>query len=97
MYEKEMDSTTLSIFGLREEDMEEINTIEVYPDNWCSFLLFDFLATQWRTSAGGVIGLDYNVIPLAFDMLEVEEDSRQDAVLGLRVMESTAIRVMNEK
>ena len=92
-----MDSTTLSIFGLREEDMEEVNTIEVYPDNWYPFLLFDFLATQWRTSAGGVIGLDYNVIPLAFNMLEVEEDSRQDAVLGLRVMESTAIRVMNEK
>lgn len=97
MYEKEMDSTTLSIFGLQEEDMEEINTIEVYSDNWIPFLLFDFLATQWRTSAGGVIGLDYNVIPLAFDMLEVKDEHKQDAVLGLRVMESTAIIVMNEK
>ena len=90
-----MDNSTLRLFGLTEEDMEAVNSVEVYPDNWNSFMLFDFLSTQWRATSSGVIGLDYNVIPLGVKMLGIREEDEIDAIDGLRVMESTAINLMN--
>lgn len=90
-----MDDSTLRMFGLTEEDMEEVNTIEVYPDNWDCFMLFNFLSTQWRTSSGGVVGLDYNVIPLGVKVLGIKEEDEVDVIEGMRVMESTAISLMN--
>ena len=40
-----------------------MNDVYVYPDNWETFTVFEFVSTQWRTVSGGVTGLDYNVIP----------------------------------
>lgn len=91
-----MDVLSLSIFGLTEKDMEETNIVYLYPDNWDTFMAFEFLSTQWRTSGNGAIGLDYNVIPLALSTLEVSEEDAPETVLGIRVMEATALKTMNE-
>lgn len=91
-----MDEVALSIFGLTEDDMEETNIVYLYPDNWDTFMVFEFLSTQWRTSGNGITGLDYNVIPLALSTLEVPEDEIPITVMGVRIMESEALKTMNE-
>lgn len=96
MYEKEMDVVALSIFGLKEEDMEGVNDVYVYPDNWETFTVFEFMSTQWRTVSGGVTGLDYNVIPLAINALGIKKKQTPEILQGLRIMESVAISVMYE-
>ncbi len=35
---------------------------EVWPENWNTIEMFLRVQTQWRTTSGGVIGLDYGVV-----------------------------------
>ena len=91
-----MDVAALSVFGLTEEDIDnEYNNVYVFPDVWDSFMVFEFLGTQWRTSSGGVIGLDYNVIPLAFKTLGIKKSKQDGVMFDIRIMESTAINILN--
>lgn len=96
MYEKEMDVVTLSIFGLKEEDMEGVNDVYIFPDNWNTFSVFEFMSTQWRTVSGGVTGLDYNVIPIAINALGIKKKHTPEIFSGIRIMETVAINVMNQ-
>ena len=96
MYEKEMDVVALSVFGLKEEDMEGVNDVYLFPDNWEIFSVFEFMSTQWRTVSGGVTGLDYNVIPLAINALGIKKKHTPEILSGIRIMESVAISVMHE-
>lgn len=90
-----MDAVALSMFGLTEEDMEETNTVYIFPDNWQSFLTFEFLGTQWRTASGGVVGLDYNVMPLAFEMFDISKEDQKEVMHDIRLMEARAITLLN--
>lgn len=90
-----MDVATLSMFGLTEEDMEETNTVYILPDNWQSFLTFEFLGTQWRTANSGVVGIDYNVIPLAFEMFDISKEDQKEVMHDIRIMEARAITLLN--
>lgn len=96
MYENEMDVVALSVFGLKEEDMEGVNDVYIYSDNWEIFTVFEFMSTQWRTASGGVTGLDYNVIPLAINALGIKKKRTPEIFNGIRIMESVAISVMHE-
>ncbi|WP_410003797.1 DUF1799 domain-containing protein [Pseudomonas syringae] len=40
-----------------------VEEVEVWPDSWKAFRLFESLSTQWRTGPGGASGLDYSAIP----------------------------------
>lgn len=91
-----MSVAALSIFGLSEADMEDTNNTYLFPDNWDTFMVFEFMSTQWRTTTGGVTGLDYNVIPLAFQMIDVDKEDQTEVMHGVRVMETTAISIMQE-
>ncbi|WP_194820641.1 DUF1799 domain-containing protein, partial [Escherichia coli] len=48
-------------YGLTPDDYDD-QYIDVWPDVWPSFLVFQAVSTQWRTSMGGASGLDYNVL-----------------------------------
>lgn len=91
-----MDEAALAAFGLTQEDIDSAISIEVFEDNWDTFLVFEFMVTQWRATSNGFIGLDYNVIPIAFDMVGVAEEARPESMHGIRVMESIAISLMHE-
>lgn len=69
----------------------------MFEDNWDAFLVFDSMATQWRIGVGGPTGLDYNVIPMILQSLELEEVAIKEIFPSLRVMESEALTVMAEE
>lgn len=53
------------------------------------------LQTQWRASAGGVIGLDYSVLEWLLRLYEVKD---QRALLeDLQVMEGAALSAMHKE
>jgi hypothetical protein len=80
---------------LKPEDIPD-EIIEVYPDNWKAFLVFDCMSTQWRSGGFGATGLDYNVIPLVLESLEIERNELGVILQDLRVLEAEALKVMNE-
>lgn len=53
---------------------------------WCR------VQTQWRTSAGGVIGLDYSALAWLFKMYAVKDP--RALLEDLQVMEGAALAVM---
>ena len=85
----------MAAFGLKPEDIPD-EIIEVFPDNWKPFVVFDFMSTQWRSGGFGATGLDYNVIPLALEALEIERSELGVILQDLRVLEAEALKVMAE-
>ncbi|QTH12467.1 DUF1799 domain-containing protein [Pseudomonas corrugata] len=82
----------MALFGFSPEDYDE--TIEVWPDNWPSFLVMDAMGTQWRTGVCGATGLDYGVLPSVMRLVGVPPKDRSGVFQDIRVMESEAIAVM---
>lgn len=77
------------------EQQEEPEHFEVWPENWDAVVMFSRVQTQWRTSAGGAIGLDYSVLAWLFKMYSVED---QRALLeDLQTMEGAALAAMNRE
>ena len=67
---------------------------EVWEEHWESVMLFIKLLTQWRTSMGGVIGFDYNVLQMLFELYDI--DNRKEIFEDIQVMEREAIIHMNK-
>ena len=81
--------------GLTPEDIDE-EEVEVWPDAWPAFRLFDALGTQWRVASGGPSGLDYTAIPATAAMLGIKRRDLTDIFPDLRVMEVEALAVLAE-
>ena len=86
----------LSFFGLSKEDLPD-ECIDVLPDNWKPFLVFDAMSTQWRTGAVGATGLDYNVIPLVAQSVGVKKKEIPEILYDVRLLEAEALKVMLEQ
>ena len=82
----------MAMFGFSPEDYDE--TVEVWPDNWPSFLVMDSMGTQWRTGAGGATGLDYGVLPNVMKLVGIPAKDRPGVFQDIRVIESEAIAAM---
>lgn len=70
--------------------------VEVWPDNWGVFNVFEAMGTQWRTGAFGATGMDYSALPGVIRMCAVPAGERQDVFNDFRIMESEALSVMAE-
>ena len=68
---------------------------EVWEENWESVMLFIKMMTQWRTTMGGVIGLDYSVLQMLFDLYDI--DNRKEIFENIQVMEQEAMLHMNKE
>ena len=86
------DAAVLGIKGLPLERVEK--DFEVWEENWESVMLFIRMMTQWRTTMGGVIGLDYSVLQMLFDLYDI--DNRKDIFEDIQVMEREAMIHMNK-
>lgn len=64
----------------------------IYPDNMQTVGVFRDLMTQWRVGMSGLIGLDYNVIPVVFRLRRIPKAEQQEVFDGIQVMERAAIR-----
>lgn len=70
--------------------------MEVWPDAWPAFRVFEVLGTQWRLGPGGPSGLDYTAIPAAASMLGIKRRELAEIFPDLRIMEHEALVVMVE-
>lgn len=82
--------------GLTADDIE-IEEVDVWPDAWPAFCLFEAMGTQWRLGNGGPSGLDYASIPDTAKMIGLKRRELSEAFHDLRVMESEALAVMAER
>jgi hypothetical protein len=67
----------------------------VSPENWPTVEMFLRVQTQWRTSMGGVIGLDYAAVAWVLKLYGIED--QRSLLEDLQVMEAAAMRVMNKQ
>ena len=66
--------------------------VEVWPENWTAWTLFDALQTQWRAGAGGVVGLDYSVLADELHAREIPHEDHEQLRAEVRVMECAALQ-----
>ena len=81
-----------AVLGIVVEEGPASDEFEVWPENWDAVLMWCRVQTQWRTSAGGVIGLDYSALAWLFKMYAVEDP--RALLEDLQVMEGAALAVM---
>lgn len=95
MYDPGPSEEELEAMGLLREDVEDTSDVEVWPENWVPFKVFNKVSTQWRVGAGGATGLDYSVVYSTMDRMKIK---KQLAVLdAIRVMEASALSTMNRR
>jgi hypothetical protein len=95
MYDPGPSEEELEAIGLLREDVEDTIDVEVWPENWVPFKVFNKVSTQWRVGAGGATGLDYSVVYSTMDRMKIK---KQLAVLdAIRVMEASALSTMNRR
>ncbi|WLG49107.1 DUF1799 domain-containing protein [Pseudomonas sp. FP1742] len=70
--------------------------VEIWPDNWPVFRLFNALGTQWRTGAGGATGLDYSVVREVAVLIGIKKRQIPEIFPDLQIMEAEALAVMAE-
>lgn len=70
--------------------------IDIWPDVWPGFVLFEAMSTQWRVGTGGAIGLDYQALPVVARYMEIPDEIMPLAFNDIRVMEAEALKKMAE-
>lgn len=71
--------------------------MEVWPENWPAFRLFNAMSTQWRTGACGATGLDYTAISNVAELIGIKKNQLREIFPDLQVMEAEALLVMSEQ
>ena len=94
MYEPGAPAEQMAMFGLSSGDFDD--DMEIWPDNWPAFRLFNAMSTQWRTGACGATGLDYTSIRDVAEYLGIKKKTIPDIFPDLQVMEAEALAVMGE-
>lgn len=95
MYEPSATAEDMAKLGLTLADIAE-DDVEIWPDNWPAFLLFNALGTQWRTGPGGATGLDYSVVREVAILIGIKKRQIPELFPDLQVMEAEALAVMAE-
>ena len=57
-------------------------------------MIFIRMMTQWRTTMGGVTGLDYSVLQMLFDLYDIS--NRVEVFEDIQIMEREAMRLLNK-
>jgi len=68
---------------------------EVWPDCWPAVDLFIKAQTQWRTSAAGLIGLDYGAVRWLMEIYAISDACR--VLEDLQVIEARVLEAMNDR
>lgn len=97
MFRRQPTESELADYGLTIEDYMNQDPEILELDDSChsSWEMFCAMQTQWRTSAVGAIGLDYNVLPMLFRIYKIDDEEL--ALNDIRVMEADALKRMNKK
>lgn len=91
----------LAIMGAMPELVDAVQSaaqqteFEVWEDNWPAVAMFMRLQTQWVSTVGGIVGLNYQSAQWLFTIEGVEKP--RELLADLQVMEAAALGVMNSK
>jgi len=96
MYDPGPSDDELAAIGIRREDVEDTSDMDVWPENWAPFSVFDEIRTQWRVGAGGPTGLDYNMAFEFMKLMKVKKSMHLETIRAIRVMEREALRQMHK-
>lgn len=66
----------------------------MWPENWPVIQLFRQMATQWRVSASGPTGLDYQTLFAVMDRQGLTGDEWKQMFEDIRVCEASALDEM---
>lgn len=58
-------------------------------------MFFIKMMTQWRSTMGGVVGLDYSVLQMLFDLYDIS--NRKEIFEDIQVMEREAMIHLNKE
>ena len=97
MYDSGPSDEELALIGIRREDVEDTSVIEVWPENWVPFQIFNEISSQWRTGMNGPVALDYNVAFKFMDLMRVKPKKHLEVIRAIKVMERSALNQMNTK
>ena len=84
----------MTLFGLSPADLN--GDVEVWPENWPAFRLFNAMSTHWRTGACGATGLDYTAITSVAELIGMKKKQLREIFPDLQVMEAEALLVTSE-
>lgn len=71
--------------------------VDLWPENEPGIDLFTRYSTQWRTSMGGVVGLDYSVLQHDLAMRGITGERYDELMAAIRVIEGAAMKQLNGK
>lgn len=74
---------------------DEQADMEIEPDAWQTVQLWLRVQTQWRTSIGGIVGLDYPAVFQLMDRLKIK-DPDGEVFDGLQIMEFAALKALKD-
>lgn len=97
MYSKAIDESLVpSEFGFTLDDYAE-EEVFIWHENYQVFSVFNSISTQWRYSMNGITGLDYNVLPSVFNMMNIASSEWHNLFDDIRIMESVALIEINKR
>ncbi|MFZ9349586.1 MAG: DUF1799 domain-containing protein [Candidatus Fonsibacter ubiquis] len=70
-------------------EQPEPEHFEIFPENWDVIIMWSRIATQWRTTMSGAIGLDYGVLQWVFSLYDVEKP--HEMLENLQIMEAAVL------
>lgn len=74
---------------------QPVEAFEVWEENWAALEMFLRVQTQWRTTMGGLLGLDYGAVAWLLRLYEVED--QRSMLEDLQVMEAAAMAIINDR
>jgi len=87
------DSGMLAKFGIKENMqalfVDETDTSQsVFPENWLPLNVFLDLQTQWRVGMKGPLGLDYQAVKAALELMQIAVKEWPDLFQDIRILEA---------
>ena len=90
-----LDEGNLKAFGLTVDDFGQ-DIIEIWQENYESYLVFTCMSTQWRIGMNGATGLDYSALGEIWRRLKIPIANRDDVFQDIRIMENKALETMRK-
>lgn len=82
--------------GWKEDDYPD-EIVEIWPDNFRAYQLFNYMRTQWRGAGMGLIGLDYGPLHHRMDRMKLSPGEYEELEADVQVMEAAALGAINAR
>lgn len=97
----QQDAENMQALGITADMLQQPDpqpdVVDVWPDLYEAFGLFEALQTQWRISMAGATGLDYAAVPLVARMRGIATAALRALWPDLQAMERKALVLMHQR